>query len=195
MVSPAEVREFWTAVGPQGWYRQDDALDAEIREKFLDIWQTASTADCESKALEPWFETPEAMLGLIVLLDQFPRNMFRGDPRSFASDARARAVAKQAIDRGWDQRIEGEQRQFFYMPLMHSECLEDQDRAIRLFMTRMGHAPGNLVHAKAHREIIRRFGRFPFRNAALKRQTTQAEAEFLKNGGYGQIVQALQAAA
>ena len=116
------------------------------------------------------------------MLDQFPRNMFRGDARSFASDRKARAVAKAAIQRGHDLRIEPPARQFFYMPLMHSEFLPDQEKSVRLFLL---NAPGeNLQHAQAHRAVIRRFSRFPYRNAALGRRSTPKEEEFLAAGGY-----------
>lgn len=188
-----DVLHFWLEeVGPKGWYAKDDALDERIRADFMDTWQELSTADCEGQALKSWFETPDTVLALLIVLDQFPRNMFREDPRAFYSDARARAVSKKAIEKGWDQRIEGAMRQFFYMPLMHSECLMDQDRAIRMFVTRMGDDGDNLVHAKVHREIIRRFGRFPYRNGALSRATTTAETEFLNSGGYAGILNELQ---
>ena len=196
MSTPDEVVDFWVnEVGPKGWYIQDDELDQKIRDRFFDIWEMAATVDCEGRKLDKWFETPKAMLGLLIVLDQFPRNMFREDPRAFSSDKRARAVAKQAIDKGWDKRIDAPERQFFYMPLMHSECLMDQDRAVRLFKTRMDGDENNLIHAKAHREIIRRFGRFPYRNNALDREMRSNEAEFLNNGGYRSILQELSAPA
>lgn len=195
MVVPSDVVSFWVdEVGPSGWYRQDDELDEKIRTRFLETWELAAVANCEGKTLEKWFETPQAVLGLLIVLDQFSRNMFREDPRAFSTDARARAIAKKAIEKGWDKRIPEPQRQFFYLPLMHSECLMDQDRAIRLFKTRM-EGDHNLLHAKAHREIIRRFGRFPYRNSALARSTTPAEAEFLGKGGYRSMLEELQEAA
>jgi len=193
--SPAEVVEFWAGAGPEAWYDSNAEFDAEIRARFLETWEKVSTVDCESPAYEPWVATAETCLGLVILLDQFPRNMFRDQARAFASDKRARAVAKRAIEKGWDQRIGGPLQQFFYMPLVHSECLADQDHAVRLFKSRMSDATGNMLHARAHREIIRRFGRFPFRNAALSRATTGAEAAFLSEGGYRRILQDLQAAA
>ena len=107
----------------------------------------------------------------------------------------ARAAAKVAISRGWDLKIDEPARQFFYMPLVHSECLSDQDRAVRLIMTRMPETgQSNLLHAKAHREVVRKFGRFPNRNEALARETPAAEAAFLKEGGYGATVEALKSA-
>ena len=195
MTSPNDVVSFWVdEVGPQGWYCQDAELDAKICERFKATWEVAATADCEGKVLDKWFETPGAMLGLLIMLDQFSRNMFRGDQRAFAADKRARAIAKQAIDKGWDMRVPTPQRQFFYLPLMHTECLMDQDRAIRMMKTRMG-SESNLLHAKVHREIIRRFGRFPCRNQVMARATTVAEASFLEKGGYGAVLHEFQEAA
>ncbi len=192
MVDPKDVTTFWIdEVGPEGWYRRDPDLDAKIRDRFMDIWQVAATADREGKVLDRWFETPKAILALLIVLDQFPRNMFRGDSRAFSADGRARAVAKKAIEKGWDMRIPTPERQFFYLPLMHSECLMDQDRAIRMMKTRM-ESHSNLVHAKVHRAIIRRFGRFPYRNQALSRETTATEAKFLDEGGYASILHELQ---
>jgi len=191
-VTPIDVVDFWTGAGSDAWYDVDEGLDARIRDQFQETWELACAADFEAFHLKHWFESPVAMLGLVILLDQFPRNMFRGEARAFASDSRARKVAKQAIDKGWDERIGNDLQQFFYLPLMHSEGLEDQDRAVRLFKARMERAGSNLLHARAHREIIRRYGRFPFRNEALGRSNTPAEAEFLASGGYGQIVRELQ---
>ena len=192
LARPIEVVDFWTGEGPGAWYEQNEDLDTRIRDRFQETWERISKADYESNALRPWFDTPVTVLGLIILLDQFPRNMFRGEARAFSSDARARKVAKKAVDKDWDMKIGGDLQQFFYVPLMHSECLEDQDRAVRLFMMRMDRAGGNLLHARAHREIIRRFGRFPFRNEAMGRNTTAAEARFLEEGGYGSILRELQ---
>ena len=174
-----EVLAFWLdEVGPVGWYQGGEALDATCRERFLATWERGRAG-----ALDAWTCAPRSALGLIVLLDQLPRNMFRGHARSFASDAKARAVAKGAIERGFDAKIEGKARQFFYLPLMHSEVVSDQERAVRLFALRFEDKE-QLTHAQAHRWVIRSFGRFPYRNAALGRTTTPAEAEFLAAGGY-----------
>jgi uncharacterized protein (DUF924 family) len=134
---------------------------------------------------------PKGALGLIILTDQFPRNMFRDSPRAFASDARALRIAALAINHAWDLRVAEPMRQFFYLPFMHSEMLTDQDRSVRLFKARMA-TGDNLLHARAHREVIRRYGRFPYRNAALGRISTPQEDVFLASGGYGAIVQELQ---
>ena len=194
MTTPQDVLSFWLdEIGPSGWYVQKDEIDESIRSRFFDLWEFASKAECEGSKLKNWFETPETVLALLIVLDQFPRNMFRDDARAFSTDAKARSVAKKAIEKGWDKRVAEPQRQFFYMPLMHSECLMDQDRAVRLFATRM--TGDNLDHAKAHREIIRLFGRFPYRNQALDRDNTASEAEFLGKGGYRSILNEIQEAA
>jgi uncharacterized protein (DUF924 family) len=174
-----EVLEFWLKeVGSEGWYATDPALDARIRERFLPLWEAARRGSHAT-----WICTPDACLALAIVLDQFPRNMFRGDARSFATDARALAVAKSAIQRGHDRRIDLPERQFFYMPLGHSEVLANQDRAVRHFLLSFGHGE-MLDHARAHRAIIRRFGRFPGRNAVLGRVSTPDEEAFLEAGGY-----------
>ena len=133
-------------------------------------------------------------MAYLIVTDQFPRNMFRGTGRAFATDGAARAAAKAAIAKGWDRRIDPPARQFFYLPLMHSECLVDQDRCVRLMMERMPDSEDNLLHAKAHRDVIRRFGRFPYRNEALARHDTGPEAAYLAEEGYGGTVRTLQAA-
>ena len=181
-----EVLSFWLGAGPEAWYKQDDAFDAEITERFGALWEAGAAGALD----EAWATNPRGALALIILLDQFPRNMFRGDARAFHSDARALSTACYAIDRGWDLRVEPPERQFFYMPFMHSERLTDQDHCVRLFKERM---PGdNVLHARAHREIIRRFFRFPYRNEALGRTSSDAEREFLDGGGYGKILNELK---
>ena len=191
MTTPEEILAFWLdETGPQGWYEASDDLDAKIRDRFLDAWEQA-----RSGALSLWLTYPTGTLAYIILTDQFPRNMHRGSALSFATDRAAVAAAKVAIAKGWDLRIDEPARQFFYMPLVHSECLADQERAVRMFMTRMpATGSDNLVHARAHREVIRKFGRFPFRNAALARPTPRPEAEFLDQGGYGAMVRTIRAA-
>ena len=189
MVTPEEVLEFWLdEIGPKGWYAVDERLDARIREGFEEGWH-----DAREGRFGLWLTYPAGTLAYIVLMDQFPRNMFRGEGRAFATDRHAMAAAKAAIDRGWDLRIDEPARQFFYLPLMHSENLCDQDRCVRLMFERMPEGgEDNLLHAQAHREVIRLFGRFPYRNAALERATTPAEAAYLEAGGYGSTLRALQ---
>ncbi len=191
MVKPEEVLSYWLdEQGPENWYKGGDALDAEIREKFETTWQAAMDG-----ALSLWLTYASGSLAYVILTDQFPRNMFRGTSMAFASDPLAMAAAKMAIGKDWDMRIDEPARQFFYMPLMHSECLSDQDRCIRLLKVRMPEGGDNhLLHAKAHREVIRKFGRFPTRNEALSRNTRETEQTYLDEGGYGATVRQLQAA-
>ncbi len=191
-MDPQQVVDFWVNdVGPNGWYLQDDALDQTIRDRFLTTWESA-----RAEELHGWQADAQTALAYLILTDQFPRNMFRNDPRAFATDGLARAAAKHAVDLEWDQRVPEPERQFFFLPLMHSECLTDQDRCVRLMLARMPETgDANVLHARAHREIIRRFGRFPFRNFALSRAVTPEETQFLEHGGYGEIVRELQAAA
>ncbi len=191
MAGPEEVLSFWLdEIGTDGWYEQDEALDAQIRDRFLDTWKAA----CGGR-FSLWLTYPSGALAYIILMDQFPRNMFRGSAQAFASDRAALAAAKAAVDRGWDMKIDEPARQFFYLPMMHSENLCDQERCVRLMCERMPeHGASNLLHARAHREVIRTFGRFPYRNDALDRPTTAPEAAYVSNGGYGSTVRALQAA-
>ena len=186
MANPEEILEFWLdEVGPEGWYSGGEMLDETVRNRFEEDYNRA----CEG-SLSLWLTYPSGTLAYIVLTDQFSRNMYRDAAKAFASDRLARAAAKAAISKGWDTRIDEPARQFFYMPLVHSECLSDQDRAVRLIKTRMPNDFGNnLLHAKAHREIIRKFGRFPTRNEALRRATRSTESAFLQDGGYGAIVE------
>lgn len=191
MEDPDHVLGFWfDELEEKDWYVGGEALDARIRDRFADLWQEARAG-----RLDGWETSPRNVLAYLILTDQFPRNMWRGHADSFATDAVARTAAKRAIDLGWDTRIEGSGRQFFYTPLMHSECLVDQDRCVRLIATRMPGSDGNLLHAKAHREVIRRFGRFPYRNAALGRDSRAEELTYIEDGGYGSTVEALKAAA
>lgn len=187
--APDEVLAFWLDdVGPDGWYGGGDALDAEIRQRFEPLWHRAGR-----EGWMDWTPSPRGALALVIVLDQFPRNMFRGTEAAYATDGLARMRAKCAIDKGWDRRMEGLGRQFFYMPLCHSECLVDQERAVRLIAGRLPGEADTLRHARAHREVIRRFGRFPFRNADLGRADTAAERDFLDDGGYGAVVRRLGA--
>ncbi len=189
MAKPEDILAYWLdEVGPDGWYRGDAALDQEIRDRFEHAWAEAQDGACGL-----WLTYASGALAYLILADQFSRNMFRGTGQAFASDRAARAVAKAAISKGWDMKIDEPARQFFYLPLMHSENLCDQDRCVRLMKERMPETGAeNLLHARAHREIIRQFGRFPFRNQALHRETTDAEARFLENGGYGEVLRGLK---
>lgn len=173
-----DVLDYWLGVGPDGWYRGGEALDQEIRDRWGGLWEEGRVG-----ALNDWRASPEGSLALIVLLDQFPRNMFRNDPLAYASDARALAAAKTAILHVQDKRVPLPERQFFYAPLMHSEILSNQDQSVRMYLLNFGRGV-MLAHAQAHREIIRRFGRFPYRNAPLGRESTPEEVAFLDEGGY-----------
>lgn len=191
MTAPEEVLRFWLdEVGPNGWYAQSDSLDREVRARFQETWERAREGTCGL-----WLTYPSGALAYIILMDQFPRNMFRGRASAFATDRQANAAAKAAICRKWDLRLDTPARQFFYMPLMHSENLCDQERCIRLVMERMPETGADtLLHARAHRDIIRMFGRFPYRNAPLDRPSTAPEREFLAQGGYGSALRSLQEA-
>lgn len=192
MADPEDILAFWLdAVGPKGWYQGSDDLDQDIRDRFLDTWRKARVGACSL-----WLTYPTGTLAYIVLTDQLSRNMFRDSAASFATDKSARAAAKSAISKGWDLRIDAPARQFFYMPLMHSENLCDQDRSVRLIMTRMSEAGAStFLHAKAHRQVIRQFGRFPFRNKALSRASTAAEIAYIESGGYRSTIESLKAKA
>ncbi|WP_164661275.1 DUF924 family protein [Tropicibacter sp. Alg240-R139] len=191
MVGPEDILSFWLdEIGPAGWYVQDDALDAQITEKFMSTWEAAREG-----RFSMWLTYPTGALAYIILTDQFSRNMFRGDARAFKTDKAALAAAKCAVDKRWDMRIDEPARQFFYLPMMHSENLCDQERCIRLLCERMPESgASNMLHARAHREVIRQFGRFPYRNDALHRTPTAQEATYVSGGGYGQTVRQMQAA-
>lgn len=183
-----DIVRFWTQeLEPKDWYAGGDALDAQCKDRF------GATLDLlNAGGLEGWRGCPDASFGYILLGDQLSRNIHRGSALAFAADAKVRAVVKQSIARGWDLRVTGAARQFFYLPLEHSEVLEDQDRAVRLIKDRLENNAETLLHARAHREVIRRFGRFPFRNVALGRDSTPQEVAFLDAGGYGALVNALR---
>jgi uncharacterized protein (DUF924 family) len=176
-ISPADIITFWREAGNDRWWKKDDAFDAEVRARFLPLWEQA-----RGGGLQAWRNSDDGLLALTIVLDQFPRNMFRNDARTYATDALAREVASQAIAAGADQRVDQALRQFLYMPFMHSEALADQERCVALFR-----AIGEGEYAKyadSHADIVRRFGRFPHRNRILGRDTTDAEQTFLDQGGF-----------
>jgi len=175
--TPADIITFWRDAGYERWYKKDEAFDAEIRRRFLATWEAAMAGQCDD-----WQNSDEGTLALLIVLDQFSRNMFRGDPRAFSADAKARDIADGAVARGVDQRLDRVMRQFIYLPFEHSEHLADQERSVALFKA-LGDAE-NLRYAEIHEDIIRKFGRFPHRNRVLGRQTTDAEAAFLTSGGF-----------
>lgn len=174
-----DVLRFWfEETRPAQWWRRDAAFDRDIGRRFGGLHRLASAG-----GLGEWSKAPRTALALVILLDQFSRNLHRDAPEAFADDAGARAVADAAIARGFDLKVPEKERAFFYMPFMHSEALADQDRAVALFAERL---PGsdNIRHAEQHRDVIRRFGRFPHRNAALGRESTAEESKFLAEGGF-----------
>jgi uncharacterized protein (DUF924 family) len=176
MTSAADVLAFWREAGPQRWFRKDAAFDEEFRRRFLAAHEAAAAG-----ALEDWSGDAQGALALLVLLDQFPRNAFRKTARMYATDAKALAVAQQAIAAGFDALTEPELRNFFYLPLTHSEDLAQQDRAVGLTVPLGGDTHR---YALLHRGIIEKFGRFPHRNAILGRSSTPDEQRFLDQGGF-----------
>ena len=178
---PQDVLGFWTAAGPDKWFKKSDAFDAAIRLKFEPVHHAAARGQYDA-----WSADAEGSLALVILLDQFPRNLFRDSGHAFATDGKARAAALSAVAAGHDRLVEAESRLFFYLPFEHSESLADQDRSAALFeglLKDTGDAD-SLKWALLHRDIIARFGRFPHRNAALGRVTTAAEQAFLDEGGF-----------
>jgi uncharacterized protein (DUF924 family) len=174
--SAAEIVQFWIDAGPSRWFKKDTAFDDEFRARFAAEHEAAA-----SGGLDEWMNNAKGAAALLILLDQYPRNSFRGSARMFATDGKALAVAKNAIDLGFDAAVDPSLRSFFYLPFEHSEQLENQDRALELF------APlGDEAHRYAiiHRDIIVRFGRFPHRNPLLGRATTAEEQQFLDAGGF-----------
>ncbi|MFL6694029.1 MAG: DUF924 family protein [Ramlibacter sp.] len=172
----AGLLRFWQDAGPRRWFRKDAAFDAEFRDGFLDLHQAAARGD-----LQAWTLDANTCLALLLLLDQFPRNAFRGTARAFSTDALARVAAEQALARRCDAPFDDELRNFFYLPFMHSEWLPDQERALELTRGLGTEAPRFAV---VHHSIVQRFGRFPHRNALLGRRTTAQEQAFLDQGGF-----------
>jgi uncharacterized protein (DUF924 family) len=173
---PDDLLRFWLEAGPRKWFRKDEAFDAEFRARFLAAHEAAARGE-----LLAWLRAPDSALALAILLDQFPRNAFRGSARAFATDALARVVAQQAVARGFHQQVDGQLRNFFCLPFMHSEWLPDQERGLDLTRGLGEEAP---KFARVHYDIIERFGRFPHRNALLGRRTTAEEQAFLDEGGF-----------
>jgi uncharacterized protein (DUF924 family) len=175
-ITPEQVVAFWREAGSALWFAKDAAFDRLFREIFLDAHKAALRGE-----LDGWQATPNGVLALIVLLDQFPRNAFRGTPRMYASDALARRIADNAIVAALDQRLPDDLRTFIYLPFAHSEDIADQARSVALFQ-QLGEP--DISNSRRHRDIIRRFGRFPHRNPILGRRMTMEEQDFLDQGGY-----------
>jgi uncharacterized protein (DUF924 family) len=175
--SPNDILGFWRQAGPPKWYAKHSGFDDSIRLKFEPSHHRAACGDYDS-----WAATPEGALALLILLDQFPRNLYRGSAHAWATDPKARAIARAATSAGFHMQVEPVLRQFFVLPFEHSENLADQDYSLAL-AAELGDEE-ILKWAKIHRDIIVRFGRFPHRNAALGRTTTADEQAFLDDGGF-----------
>ncbi|HEX4713218.1 DUF924 family protein [Phenylobacterium sp.] len=174
---PNDVIGFWRQAGPAKWFKKLTAFDEAIRLKFEPTHHRAARGEYDA-----WADTADGALALVILLDQFPRNLYRGSAHAFATDPKARSIARPAIERGFDRQVEPVLRDFFYLPFRHSEDLTDQDYSLAL-CAEAGDAD-DLKWAAQHRDIIVRFGRFPHRNRALGRETTPEEQEFLDEGGF-----------
>jgi uncharacterized protein (DUF924 family) len=176
-MSPAQILEFWFSPrAEECWFDSNPEFDAEVREKFEGVFRAATAG-----ALAGWGATPEGALALVIVLDQFPLNMYRGKGEAYSSGALAVAAARDAITRGFDRALSREQLQFLFLPFMHSESLTDQDESLALYGR--ANLSDNLRFARHHREIVRRFGRFPHRNAALGRVNTPEEEAYLASPG------------
>ena len=173
---PSDVIAFWSEAGPSRWFAKDEAFDRRFRNAFINEHEAACRGE-----LDHWQRTPGGALALVLLLDQFPRNAFRGTPRMYASDAMALRLAEVAIAAGHDRHIDADLRLFLYLPFAHSESLAQQERSVALCRA-LG--AENLAHARGHRDIVKRFGRFPHRNVILGREMTAEEQRFLDAGGY-----------
>ena len=188
MSQAQEILEFWFGKPDDSdygksrkvWFTKNPEFDQEVRSRFLPIYQQAAAGE-----LDDWKASPQGCLALIILLDQFPRNMFRGQPQAFATDPQALAYAKHAVTNGFEQELLPIQRQFIYLPFEHSENLADQHQCIKLFSTLQDYPEcvSGVDYAHRHLKVIERFGRFPHRNEILGRETTSEEAEFLHQPG------------
>ena len=171
-----DVATFWRDAGPKRWFAKNAAFDADFKARFEATYEAAAAGRCND-----WADSADGTFALLVLLDQFPRNAYRHSPLKFATDAKARGLVLGAIDAGHDRTIESTLRPFFYLPLMHSESLADQDLSVRL----NSELDANTQRfARNHRDIVARFGRFPHRNALLGRTSTPEEIDFLRDGGF-----------
>ncbi len=177
VATPAEILQFWFGeLSTKDWFRKDVALDERIATRFRDTYQALS-----ERVPDDWPASPEGCLAAVIVLDQFPRNMFRNDKRSFATDAAALALSKRAISAGFDAKLDADRRAFLYMPFQHAEDVADQAQSVELFEA-LG-KPVERDFAARHKAIIDRFGRFPHRNAILGRDSTAEEIAFLKQPG------------
>jgi uncharacterized protein (DUF924 family) len=179
--SRQDVLHFWFVESqPSQWFQKNDAFDKQIRDRFSMIVDMARDGLCDG-----WAVDAEGALALCIVLDQFPRNIFRNSAEAFASDEKALNIAKRAIRNGFDQVLPPIKRRFIYLPFEHSEAMEDQDRSVALFETMRDEDPVGYEYALRHRDVIARFGRFPHRNSALGRASTAEEVAYLKQPGAG----------
>ena len=176
--TPNDILTFWKNAGPSQWYADKPAFDEAIRLRFEPVHHAAARGEYDG-----WAVTPEGALALLILLDQVPRNIYRKSAHAFATDPKARAIARTAAENGWPAKVEPEMRQFMLLPFEHSEDLADQDHGLAL-AEQLGD-PEMLKWHRIHRDIIVRFGRFPHRNPMLGRTTTAEERAFLEGGGFG----------
>ena len=176
-LGPQDVIDFWIEAGPKMWWKKDDGFDAEILKRFGETHAKAAAGE-----LDHWAETPDGALALILVLDQFSRNLFRNSPKAFAQDKQCVALVRAQMEAGHDREMNPEISHFCYLPLMHSEALEDQELCIAE-MERLDNKP-SLKAAIEHRDIVAKFGRFPHRNTVLGRDTTADEQAFLDGGGF-----------
>lgn len=174
---PNDILVFWRNAGPEKWFKKSGAFDDAIRLKFEPVHHRAARGEYDG-----WAATAEGALALLILLDQFPRNLYRNSAHAYATDPKARAIARAAVEAGFDRQVEPELRHFFYLPFEHSEDIADQDYGLAL--TTEASDPDNLKWAAIHHDIIGRFGRFPHRNAVFGRVTTADEQVFLDEGGF-----------
>ena len=178
-IEPRDIIEFWRRAGPKAWFKKSDAFDAQIRERFEGVHHAAARGEHDA-----WAETPEGSLALLLLLDQFPRNLYRGSGHAFVTDPLARSVARRAIAVGHDQAAPPQLRGFYYLPFQHSEDPDDQAAGVELREALERETGERAGWARKHSDIIARFGRFPHRNTCLGRQTTAEEQTFLDEGGF-----------
>jgi uncharacterized protein (DUF924 family) len=177
LATPDEVVSFWREAGPERWFARDEALDEACRERFGLTYEAAARGD-----LNEWELTPDGALAVVLLLDQFPRNMFRGTRRVYATDPAALMAADRAIEKGYDHKVDPALRKFFYLPFVHAEDLGHQERSVAL-----NEALGDrdsVKWARHHRDIVARFGRFPHRNGILGRESTPEEETFLEESDF-----------
>ena len=175
IITPQEIIDFWFSDRVKSqWFASTPELDKEVMEKYEAIWEQAASGE-----LDDWGDDPDGCLALVIILDQFPLNMFRGQAKSFKTEDKAVDVALTAVNEGLDQKIEKEKLAFLYMPFMHSEDLTNQDISVKLY--KENNLDANIKFAEHHRDIIRKFGRFPHRNGILERESTAEEIVYLSS--------------